>query len=64
MHLSQQYSTGKSNITVTNLEQTMSTGRGGKQTAPPMPERFHAVRQRCFYFFLPLFFLLRESKLI
>jgi len=56
MHLSQQYSTGKSNITVTNLEQTMSTGRGGKETAPPVPERFHAVRQCCFWFFCAFFF--------
>lgn len=61
MHLSQQYSTGKSNITVTDLEQTMSTGRGGKQTAPPMPERFHAVRQCRFYFFLP-FFSFKRTK--
>lgn len=28
--------------------------RGGKPTAPPMPGRFHALRQCCFYFFLPL----------
>lgn len=55
MHLLQ-YSTAKSNITVTNLEQRLSTERGGKQTAPPMPEKFHAIRQCCLYILCFSFF--------